>query len=134
MTAYQKTALLHKIHAWSSLLLNCFISSLALVIQRHDFSMLIGFGFLFIVAVLWVVNRISYDMRVNDISKTSIIFTYLCILALALIMICVTYINLSRIVALIVASATAVEILIAVMIQYRYPIKRRLKTGFRKNG
>lgn len=134
MNFERKNALIHKIHAWISMAINFLVFSILYCIEENDFSKLAGIIVVFLLLLLFGVSRILYDMHINDISKSSLVFTYVCILLLSCMMIYALYENASLFFVLIALSLVIAEILIVILIYYRFQILSIFNKSIIKRG
>lgn len=132
MNIEKENALIHKIHSWVSLLLNILITSVFYVLDEGNPSKLIGTVIVLVLILLYSIIRISLDMQINDISRKSIVFNYICILLLSSLMIYSIYEKVSVVSMLIVLLLVVVEILVAIFLSYRYKIINMIRKHRKK--
>ena len=133
MNFERKTALIHKIHAWISMAINFFVFSVLYSIEENDYSKAAGIIVILLLLLLFGTAKILYDMHINDISKRSLIFTYICVLLLSCMMTYALYENTSLFFMLIALSVVIAEILVAVLICYRFQILKSLKSIIKRS-
>ena len=132
MNIEKENALIHKIHLWVSLLLNILITSVFYVLDEGNPSKLIGTVIVLVLILLYSIIRISLDMQINDISRKSIVFNYICILLLSSLMIYFLYEKVSVVSMLIDLLLVVVEILVAIFLSYRYKIINMIRKHRKK--
>ena len=127
MKTEKENALLHKIHAWASLIVNTLIAlSIRLVNNSLSFNIsdwILIFNVL-IAVIMSAVSRISLDMSQNDVAISSLIFQYVCALILSIIIVYTLYEEISLKSSLIIIIAIVIEVIIAFIIIFRYRIRR----------
>lgn len=132
MNGGKKIALLHKIHAWASLTFNWFFCLFSNLINRADTSFWVEILIYLGLTIGYVLLRISYDMHINDTSASSLIFTYVCVLALSILIVYEEFKNASELMALILIIAVVMEISVAFSINHYYVIMRKLRALFKR--
>ena len=120
MNIHKKTALIHMIHAWTSLSINFLISTVIYAFSTGKVScyFVISACVVGVLTIGDIVSRILYQLQVNDTSNTAQLFRYLCVLLYSCMLVYITYIRISHFTALIVVIAIIVEIVIAIMIPF----------------
>ena len=129
MNIYKKTALLHKINMWVSLSINFFISVIATAVLKGkiSFSSMAVVFLAGVATVMYIISKISLDMTKDDTSKAGQIFQYVCAFALSCIMVYSTYTKISHLIALIIVFIMILEIIVAILISFRYRIINKFK-------
>lgn len=90
-------------------------------------------GFLVGALAIWgIVSRISLQMQRDDTSNLSQIFRYVCFFLYSCIIVYGTYTEISHLLAAIIVLIMIIEIVVAILIPYRYRIINKLKRKFSK--
>ena len=129
MNIYKKTALLHMIHMWTSLFINQSIPIIAAVVlkEKLTFKFLAILFLIGLITVYWIISKISLDMIKDDTSIGVQIFRYSCAFALSCIIVYDTYTRISHLLALIIVGLMILEIIVAILIPFRYRIINKFK-------
>ena len=129
MNIYRKTALLHMIHLWVSCSINASISIIGTAVLKGKvtFDLIFALFLVGAVAVLSIVSRISIQMSRNDTSNGAQIFRYVCAFGGSSIIVYSTYTQTSYLLALIIAFLMILEIVVAILIPFRYRIINKFK-------
>ena len=128
----KENVLLHKINMWAFLIVQILIFIIADV-NSIDFYFVLGITIFAILFLTQGIFRISLDLSLNDISKISLTFKYVCTLAVSCIFIYQMYLKSNFVFMAISLSLFVMEILIIFVIAYRYKILRMIKMTTRRN-
>lgn len=124
MRFHEKTALLHKIHVWSSLIFNELIAAWCIISVKKDLHIAIIIALTLGTEIFWVCNRISLNMLQKSTGKSALVCDYVCVLILSVIIMQYTYNGFSKTGAMLILLAIIIEFLIIFVIIFRYKIRK----------
>ena len=127
MKIHKENAIIHKIHLWSSLIINSLSTVVAYAVFYKNYDILPVGAAGGVSLVLMAVIKIRRDMCFEDISFASIVLDYFCMFLISGIFVYKAYEKTSLTVAVILSSFIVLEILIAFTINYRYIIRNKIK-------
>ena len=130
----KKTVFLLRTHAWISLVINLCIFFIALCAEHEIFNidLVLYLAIMLVIAILYIANRVSLDMLVNDTGILSLLFLYAGVLALSIMAIYQAFVYISMLSAILIIFSVIIEGLSIFVIIYRYKIRNWIIRFFKK--
>ena len=121
-------------HAWASLFINACIYFFAFCVKNQLFStpLLLWCVAMLVISILYIANRVSLDMLVNDTGILSLLFLYAGVLALSIMAIYQAFVHLSILSAILIIISVIIEGLSIFVIIYRYKVRNWIIRFFKK--